>query len=72
MREKYFLSEEQYSKMEVPTLRGTKLNMVIRSLNFGPLGKTLLGLHQQARDVGAQDPSVQSQKDYEVVSNRDS
>ena len=43
MREKYYLSREQYIKMEVPTLKGTK--------HFSGLSKTLLHLHQQARDV---------------------
>ena len=32
-------------------LRGTKLNMAIKGLGFGTLSKTLLSLHQQARDV---------------------
>ena len=51
MQKKYFLLEEQYSKMVAPLLRGTKLNLAIRSLDFRPLGKTLHILHQQARDV---------------------
>ena len=51
MREKYYLSREQYTKMEAPTLKGTKLNMAIKGLDFGALSKTLLSLHQQARDV---------------------
>ena len=51
MQKKYFLLEEQYSKMVAPLLRGTKLNMAIMSLDFRPLGKTLHILHQQARDV---------------------
>ena len=51
MREKYYLPREQYTKMEAPTLRGTKLNMAVKGLDFGGLSKTLLHLHQQARDV---------------------
>ena len=45
MRENYFLSRDQYFKMEAPTLRGTKLNMAVRELNFSTISKTLLG-HQ--------------------------
>ena len=50
MREKYYLSRDQYNKTEAPTLKGTKLNMAIKGLNLGGLSKTLLHLHQQARD----------------------
>ena len=51
MREKYFLSRDQYIKMEAPTLRGTKLNMAVKGVNFSSISKTLLNLHQQARDM---------------------
>ena len=51
MKEKYFLSKGQFRKMDAPTLRGTKLNMAIKGMEFGGLSKTLLHLHQQARDV---------------------
>ena len=51
MREKYYLSREQYSKMEAPTLKGTELNMAIKGIHFGNVSKNLLSLHQQARDV---------------------
>ena len=37
--------------MEAQTIRGTKLNMVIKGRDFSPLSKSLLFLHQQARDV---------------------
>ena len=36
--------------MEAPTLKGTKLNLAIKGLDFCGLSKTLLHLHQQARD----------------------
>ena len=51
MREKYYLSREQYSKMEAPTLKGTELNMAIKCIDFCNLSKNILSLHQQARDV---------------------
>ena len=51
MEEKYYLSRNQYNKMEAPTLKGTKLNMAIEGLDFSGLSKTLVLLHQQARDV---------------------
>ena len=51
MRERYYLPHDQYMRMEAPSLRGSKLNMAIRGLDFGTLGKTLLNLHQNTRDV---------------------
>ena len=45
MRENYFLWRSQYNKMEAPTLKGTKLNMAIKGLDFSTLSKTLLNLH---------------------------
>ena len=51
MREKYYLPRSQFRKMDAPTLRGTRLNMAVKGLEFGGLSKTLLHLHQQARDV---------------------
>ena len=45
MREKYYLSREQYSKMEAPTLKGTELNMAIKCIDFCNLSKNLLSLH---------------------------
>ena len=40
MREKYFLSRDQYVKMEAPTLRGTKLNMAVKGLDFSTISKS--------------------------------
>ena len=51
MQEKYYLYREQYDKMEAPTLKCTKLNMAIKVLNFEILSKTLVILHEQARDM---------------------
>ena len=51
MREKYFLSPAQYRQLDAPTLRGTKLNMAVKGLEFGGLSSTLLQLHQQVRVV---------------------
>ena len=51
MREKYFLSPAQYHQLDAPTLKGTKLNMAVKGLEFGGLSSTLLQLHQQVRVV---------------------
>ena len=51
MREKHFLSPAQYRQLDAPTLRGTKLNMAVRGMDFGGLSSTLLQLHQQIRVV---------------------
>ena len=51
MKEKYFLSPAQYRMLDAPTLRGTKLNMAVKGLEFGGLSSTLLRLHQQVRAV---------------------
>ena len=51
MREKHFLSPAQYRQLDAPTLRGTKLNMAVKGMEFGGLSSTLLQLHQQVRVV---------------------
>ena len=72
MEEKYYLSRNQYNKMEAPTLKGTKLNMAIKGLDFGGLSKTLLHLHQEARDMAKpglrehRDPASHRQGSQEV------
>ena len=52
--------------MVTPSLRGTKLNMAIRSLDFGPLGKTRLTPTSkrcsQAQSARAQDPSYNARR----------
>jgi hypothetical protein len=35
MREKHFVDREQYTRMEPPTLKGTKLYSAIRGVNTG-------------------------------------
>ena len=49
-------------------LQGTKLNMAIKGLSFGTLSKTLLNLHQQARDMAKLEP--QEHKTLLAVSRR--
>ena len=51
MREKHFLSPAQYRQLDAPTLRGTKLNMAVKGMDFGGLSSTLLQMHQQIRVV---------------------
>ena len=51
MRDKYYLSRSQYALLEAPTLKGTKLYTSVQGFDFGGLGKSLLDIHQQARDL---------------------
>ena len=44
MRDKYYVSRKQYSKMEALPLKGTKLYTAIKGFNLGGPSKTLLGL----------------------------
>ena len=51
MKDKYWLSRAQRSVMEAPTMRGTKIYTAVKGFDFRGLGKTLLGMHEQVRDV---------------------
>ena len=51
MREKYYMPLEQFRKLETPSLKGTKLNMAVKSLELGGLSSTLLYIHQQVQAV---------------------
>ena len=50
-KKKYFVSREQYVKMEAPSLKGTKLYSAIRGIDTGGPSRTLFALHQGVRDV---------------------
>ena len=51
MTNKYYLSRKQYSLMEAPSLKGTRLYTAVKGMDFSGLGKTLLDIHQKARDL---------------------
>ena len=50
MREKYFISRSQFVKMEAPSLKGTRLNTAVKSVDVSGASKTLLVIHQGVRD----------------------
>ena len=51
MREKYFISRGQFLKMEATSLRGTRLNSAMKSVDVSGASKTLLEIHHGVRDV---------------------
>ena len=50
MREKYFISRSQFHKMEAPSLKGARLNTVVKS-DVSGASKTLLMIHHGVKDV---------------------
>ena len=62
MSNKYYLSRKQYNLMEAPSLKGTRLYTAVRGMDFSGLGKTLLEIHQRARDL-----AKIGLREYEVI-----
>ena len=48
MREKYYLTRDQYAAMEPPSLKDSPLYTAVEALDWG-LGKTLMDIHQLFR-----------------------
>ena len=51
IRENYFMSPDQFRKLKAPSLKGTKLKMAIKGLEFCGLSCTLNRIHVQVRTV---------------------